>query len=114
MRKFYSFKAGDNVPSWIVKITHDSRKGYFLSKGMKCVFLVSCIVIRESNKINAIMPVKNTTGESGCLIHIKNVNCSTISLCGGYAMAPNGVTFRQHYPDGYPEKQKITKQEAPR
>ncbi len=107
MRKFYNFTAGSKVPSWIVKVTHDTNKGYFLSKGMTCVFMVSCIVIRESNKLNAIMPVKNTTGESDCAIHVKDVNYSTISLCGGYAMAPNGVTFRESYPNGSPYLRKI-------
>ena len=90
------------MPSWIVKVTHDTNKGYFLSKGMKCVFMVSCIVIRESNKLNAIMPVKNTTGKFGSAMLLKGVNYSTISFCGGFAISHDGFTFREIYPNGSP------------
>lgn len=72
MKKFYCFKQGQKLPSWMWRISHNDRLSKFENKGGKVVFGVSCIAIRETGKKTKLMPAR--VGDSVSYINISNFN----------------------------------------
>lgn len=86
--KYYTFKAGNTLPSWMIKITEKGRASKFKNKGSKVVFEVSCVVARYFGIGYKVMPLNNEHSERG-IISICNVFNSNIDIKGG-AFPPNG------------------------
>lgn len=58
MKKFYCFTAGEELPSWMWRVSCESRESCFKNKGGKVTFGVSCIAVRESGKRTKLIPTK--------------------------------------------------------
>ena len=60
MKKFYCFKAGQKVPTWIWRVECRDRESMFKSRYGKVVFGVSCIAVRVSGGFTKLIPARNT------------------------------------------------------
>ena len=80
--KYYTFKAGDAPPSWVIKVTGKDRVSVFKNRGSKVVFEVSCVVARYFGIGYKVMPLNNEHSKRG-IISICNVFNSDIDLRGG-------------------------------
>ena len=86
MKKFYCFRAGQELPKWMWKVKPRSRESWFKSKNGKVTFGVSCVVVREDGEHSKIMIASN----GYCQVHVKGFHdCAMGGVDGA-----SGVSIR--------------------
>ena len=84
--KYYVFKCGDDVPSWMIAADFTSMDRRSLAHNMhhgKIEFRRSCVVIRgDENNNSIVMPMFNSYGND-CVIKISGFNNANIGRVRG-------------------------------
>lgn len=94
--KFYTFRAGDRVPSWLLGVSdrNMSRSDIIHNKhGGRIIFGRSCIVVRGGADAHSkIMPSMNIFGDRGVFRIIGYRNAVIGGVCGatGVLILPEG------------------------
>ena len=88
--KYYTFSAGNVLPSWMVEVSAKDSLGRFRSKGKKVVFGTSCVVLRFFSGGYKFMPANNRYTKDGG-VFISGVFNSNIDVKGGRFPANNLV-----------------------
>lgn len=98
MRRFYTFTAGSEVPSWLFKadfnrMSHEDL--IFNSHHGSIVFGQSCVVLRgDDNNHSKVMPCGNSFGVIGLIVirGFRNAVIGGVDGATGVCFGPEGST----------------------
>jgi hypothetical protein len=92
MKKFYTFKAGQEVPKWMMDFTC-SDLDMHQNKSAKIVFGKSLIAVRESGEMTKLM----TASGGDCFVNIRDMK----RACVGGVLGASGVDIREGNEDSF-------------
>jgi len=90
MKKFYCFRAGQELPRWMWGVRCGKQESIFKSKAGKVTFGMSCIAIREKDNQTVLITTK--VGTNDCYIYIKgfyDCNMGGINGATGVHLRPD-------------------------
>lgn len=79
-KKFYTFRAGQRVPLWMLGVRANNRAGEF-SKGY-IEFSKSCVCVRVANKQTLVMPSTNSS-KGDCCFYVHSIHDVNIGAENG-------------------------------
>ena len=105
MKKFYCFKEGQKLPSWMWGVETHKRESVHKNKAGSATFGVSCIAVRETGCHTKLMPAR--VGDDVAQIKVEGFENATM---GGVNGATGVCLFDDNYQSlhGYGLTYKIT------